>query len=267
MDIMAKYERLLAILRERKRIAVAFSGGVDSTFLLYAAKQALGDQVTAFTAVSVFFPRREKTRRPILSGSRGSIRWTGTSRRSGRKGVAENPKNRCYLCKRALFGRLQKMAQERGIDTVAEGSNLDDLGDYRPGLRAIEELGILSPLRDAGLTKGEIRELSRRMGLLTWDKPSFACLASRFVYGETITEEKLHMVDAAESLLLELGFGQFRVRIHGRMARIEVPEQQLDLMLQPKVRKRVACQLHALGFSYVSLDLDGYRTGSMNLLM
>ena len=267
MDIMAKYERLLAILRERKRIAVAFSGGVDSTFLLYAAKQALGDQVTAFTAVSVFFPRREKDEAADFVREQGIDQVIVDFAPLREEGVAENPKNRCYLCKRALFGRLQKMAQERGIDTVAEGSNLDDPGDYRPGLRAIEELGILSPLREAGLTKGEIRELSRRMGLLTWDKPSFACLASRFVYGETITEEKLHMVDAAESLLLELGFGQFRVRIHGRMARIEVPEQQLDLMLQPKVRKRVACQLHALGFSYVSLDLDGYRTGSMNLLM
>lgn len=261
---MKKYENLLDILRKHGKLAVAFSGGVDSTLLLYAAKQALGDNVIAFTEASEFFPGREKEEAEQFCKEHGIRQIFPGYSMLETEGVAQNPKNRCYLCKKALFSKLLALAKEQGFDAVAEGSNLDDLGDYRPGMQAIEELGILSPLREAQLTKEEIRQLSKKFGLPTWNKPSFACLASRFVYGETITEEKLHMVDAAEELLLSLGFTQFRVRIHQTMARIEVLPEQFGLLLQEHVRQKITEQLRDLGFSYVTMDLSGYRTGSMN---
>ena len=163
-----------------------------------------------------------------------------------------------------IFGRIIEAAKEAGIPCVAEGSNTDDTGDYRPGMRAIRELGVLSPLLDAGLSKADIRVLSKELALPTWDKPSFACLASRFVYGEAITDERLSMVDRAEQLLLDLGFRQFRVRIHGDLARIEILPEDFDRIMTPEVRKQITTALREYGFSYVTLDLSGYRTGSMN---
>ena len=178
------------------------------------------------------------------------------------EGFRHNPKNRCYLCKHELFEKIWDIARSEGLNAVAEGSNTDDNGDYRPGLVAVRELGVLSPLRHVGLSKAEIRELSKELGLPTWDKQSFACLSSRFVYGETISEERLSMVDRAEQLLLDLGFRQVRVRIHGQLARIEVDPAEFEKLLSE--REKVTASFKDYGFSYVTMDLTGYRTGSMN---
>ncbi len=180
------------------------------------------------------------------------------------EGFAQNPKNRCYICKHGLFEKIIKIAEDEGIAVIAEGSNLDDNGDYRPGLQAVAELGIRSPLRELGFTKEDIRALSKFLGLPTWDKQSFACLASRFVYGETITKEKLAMVDKAEQLLLDLGFHQVRVRIHGTMARIEVRPDEFSRLISDDVRSQITASFKSFGFTYVTMDLTGYRTGSMN---
>ena len=179
-------------------------------------------------------------------------------------GFCQNPKNRCYLCKRELFEKIGQIAEKEGIETIVEGSNLDDNGDYRPGLQAVAELGVKSPLRVCGLDKKDIRILSKKLGLSTWEKQSFACLSSRFVYGETISKEKLSMVDRAEQLLLDMGFHQIRVRIHGSIARIEILPFEFEKILQREIREEIYEQLRGFGFSYVTLDLLGYRTGSMN---
>ena len=180
------------------------------------------------------------------------------------EGFSGNPKKRCYLCKHELFEKIQGIAKKEGMAAIAEGSNLDDNGDYRPGLQAVAELGIKSPLRDVGFSKDDIRSLSRYLGLATWNKQSFACLSSRFVYGETISKEKLAMVDKAEQLLLDLGFYQVRVRIHGTIARIEVLPAEFPKLIQEEHRRVIADSFHQFGFSYVTMDLMGYRTGSMN---
>ena len=264
MTAQEKYEALKDSLRSLGSVAVAYSSGVDSTFLLKTAQEVLGDRVLAVTAQSCSFPARELAEAREFCRANGIRQVICQSEELEIEGFRQNPPNRCYLCKRELFGKIQEIARENGMNAVVEGSNMDDLGDYRPGLQAIAELGIKSPLREAGLTKAEIRELSLQLGLPTWDKPSFACLASRFVYGESITEEKLAMVDKAEQLLLDLGFRQVRVRIHGTLARIEVSPEELPRLVEPEVRKTVSRQLRELGFSYVTLDLQGYRTGSMN---
>ena len=263
-DLHAKKHKLEEYMKELGSIAVAFSSGVDSTFLLKVAKDVLNDKAIAVTARSHSFPKRELDEATAFCEKEGIRQFVIDSEELSIEGFSSNPKNRCYLCKHELFTKIKDVAAENGIEYVAEGSNIDDNGDYRPGLKAVEELGIKSPLRYAGLTKADIRKLSKEMGLPTWDKPSFACLASRFVYGEKIDEKKLGMVDSAEQLLLDLGFKQVRVRIHGNIARIEVMPEEIGKLTEEKVRNEVYKTLKDIGFDYVTMDLAGYRTGSMN---
>ena len=222
MNLQDKYGKLQEYLKDLGGVVVAFSSGVDSTFLLRVAHDVLGDRAVAVTASSCSFPVRELNEAKTYCAENGIEHIIVASEELDIDGFRQNPKNRCYLCKHELFEKILKIAEEKGLPAVVEGSNMDDNGDYRPGLLAVKELGIKSPLRYAELSKAEIRELSRELGLPTWNKQSFACLSSRFVYGETISEIKLSMVDKAEQLLLDMGFHQVRVRIHDKMARIEV---------------------------------------------
>ena len=264
---LAKLERLRERLRVIGGAVVAFSSGVDSTFLLRVAHEELGDRVVAATARSHSFPKRELDEATAFCRAEGVRHVVIDSEELDIPGFAENPPDRCYHCKRELFSKLLAFARDNGLAAVLEGSNIDDDGDYRPGRRAIRELGIVSPLHEAGLTKTEIRALSRKMGLPTSDKPSFACLASRFPYGERITVRGLERVEKAEQWLLDAGWGltQLRVRSHGDLARIEVPPADI-----PRLAARaseIAAAFKDLGFAYVTLDLLGYRTGSMNEIL
>lgn len=263
-QLQEKYNQLIEQLKSLSHAAVAFSGGVDSTFLLNAAKEALGTNVIAITARSLSFPGRELAEAKAFAESKGIEHIVIDSEELDLEGFSSNPKDRCYLCKTELFTKIKELAKSRGINAVLEASNSDDNGDYRPGLIAVKELGVYSPLRQNGFTKDEIRALSKEKGLPTWNKPSFACLSSRFPYGESITPERLIMIDKAEQYLIDLGIRQVRVRFHEKLARIETDEAGFSLLLDPATRNKVFEEFRKIGFIYVALDLRGYRTGSMN---
>lgn len=264
MELTRKYENLINYLKSLEGICIAFSGGVDSTFLLKVAYEALGDKVMAVTATSSTYPERELKEAINFAAQLGVKHEIIESEELDIEGFSENPVNRCYFCKKELFTKIIKIAERNDIMYVADGSNIDDLGDYRPGMDAIKELGVISPLRHTELTKEQIRLLSRKLEIPTWDKPSFACLSSRFPYGHKITSEKLTMVDKAEEFLLSKGLRQVRVRHHGDIARIEVSAHERIRFYNEEFMDDVYKVLKKIGFMYVTLDLMGYRTGSMN---
>ena len=264
MTLNDKYDFLKSYIKELGSVAVAFSSGVDSTLLLKVAHDELGDKCIALTGSSESFPQTEQEESNSFCEKEGIQQVLFFSNELQNEDYAKNPKDRCYHCKHILFSTMQKLAKENGVSYVLEGSNVDDLGDYRPGLNAIAELGIKSPLREAGLTKDEIRQLSKQLNLPTFQKQSFACLASRIPYGERITAEKLKRIEEAEDFLKKKGFSYYRVRIQDKLARIEVLPKDIECFMEGNLRNEVVAYFKQLGFLYVTLDLQGYRTGSMN---
>ena len=267
-SLVTKMQKLEREYFKCGKVAVAFSSGVDSTLLLATAVNSLGkDNVIAITAKSPAFPVRETEEALSCCEVLGVKHIIIETNELDNEEYAKNPPDRCYICKKEIFSQIKKVAEEHGFEHVAEGSNVDDMSDYRPGMKAIEELDILSPLKAAMLTKDEIRDISKELELSTWEKQSFACLASRFAYGERITAEKLLMIDSAEQLLMDLGFDFFRVRIHGEnnyTARIEIEQRCFEQIIKPEIREKICDMFRKIGFSYVTIDLEGYRTGSMN---
>ena len=263
-ELHAKLGRLESYLAGLGSLAVGFSGGVDSSFLLACAHEVLGDQVIAVTGSDASVPAREIKEAEAFCQERGIRHIICPLNPFENEEYRHNAADRCYFCKRGIFTEIKKIAAANGIAYAAEGSNMDDLGDYRPGLKAVDELGVKSPLREAGLYKDEIRQISKAMGLPTWDKPAYACLASRFVYGEEITEEKLKMIDRAEQVLIDRGFLKERVRLHGNLARIEVPPEDIARLAADGLREEIYGEFKKIGFLFVTLDLKGYKTGSMN---
>ena len=265
MTLNEKYNQLQQLLTNYESVAIAFSGGVDSTFLLKVACDTLGtDKVVALTATSPTYPAFEFEESRKLAAQIGVKQLDFESNELEIPGFAENPPRRCYHCKHELFSLFLQQAKELGYRQVLDGSNLDDLGDYRPGRDAVTELEICSPLLEAQLGKDDIRQLSKQLGLPTWNKQPFACLSSRFPYGTRITAERLQQVDRCENWLREQGFTNYRVRYHAEIARIELAEAEIDRLLQTGLRQQLVSEFKAAGFTYVSLDLQGYRTGSMN---
>jgi len=258
----SKTQKLKDYLSSLQNVAVAFSGGVNSALLLKTAHDVLGDRVTAVTAESPSLPRREFKETIEFCRNEGIKQIICQSAEMKNEKYVKNPENRCYYCKKEIFSKIKEVASETGINYIAEGSNTSDIREYRPSLLACNELGILSPLRAVGLSEEEVREIAKNSGILMWNKPCFSCLASRIPYNEEITCEKLQMVELSEQLLFDLGFHQFRVRYHGTVARIEVLPQEFQKCIE--YSEFINEQLKMFGFTYVSLDLQGYRTKSMS---
>lgn len=264
---LERFEALKSWLKSAGKVAVAYSGGVDSTFLVTVAHQTLGQDMVAVTSAGRSAPTRDIERTRAFCAERGIRQVVVDYDELAIPGFAKNEPDRCYHCKKTLFAQMADAARELGITCLVDGSNKDDEGDYRPGMRALAEMGIRSPLREVGLTKAQIRELSRALGLPTWDMPSAACLASRFAYGDVIDAVKLKRVELAEDYLHDAGFGQLRVRVHGtdgEVARIEVPADRIAELVAEPQRTNTVSYLRELGFTYVSLDLLGFRSGAMN---
>lgn len=264
MTLEAKLELLKELLTQYQSCVIAFSGGVDSSLLYKVAVDVLGDRVLAITADSETYPSHELEQARELAVKLNANFEVIKTEELANPVFAENPPNRCYYCKQELFGKLLAIAKEKGYAYVLDGANADDTSDFRPGMQAARELGVKSPLKEAGLTKEDIRTLARQMGLANWDKPSFACLSSRFPYGHSITPRKLNQVEEAEKMLRSLGFKQFRVRHHGDIARIEADLADLPRLVEEPLRQKLASGLRELGFPYVTVDLAGFRSGSMN---
>jgi uncharacterized protein len=265
---MEKEKNLIRRLQDMGSLLVAFSGGVDSTYLLHVAKDAVGvENLLAVTATSSTYPLSELEEAKSLAKGAGVRHRVITSEELEIKGFQDNPPDRCYYCKGELFSKLWKVAGAEALAWVADGSNFDDVGDYRPGMQAAREKKVLSPLKECELTKDEIRLLSKERGLPTWDKPAYACLASRFPYGDRIDADKLKMVERSEEFLKKAGFRQVRVRHHGQIARVELQKVDLERALENDLRESIVGELKNIGFSYVTLDMEGYRTGSMNEIL
>jgi uncharacterized protein len=263
-SLEAKYDHLCNLVTEAGSAIIAFSGGVDSTFLLKVCVDKVGEKALAITARSETFPERELKEAKTLAGLIGGRHLIIDTKELEAPGFSSNPPHRCFLCKSELFSKLKQIAKEHGIPWVFDGSNADDVGDFRPGRKAARQLGVRSPLEEAGLGKAEVRTLSKMLNLPTWDKPAFACLSSRFPYHTEITESALRQVEDAEDFLWNLGMREFRVRHHDTIARIELGEKELSLFLETGRRNEIVQHFKSLGYKYVTLDLEGYRTGSMN---
>ncbi len=263
----AKQAHLLAALREMRSVIVAYSGGADSAYLAWAAHVALGENAVAITADSASFPESHKRDAEEFARTHGFRHEYIETREFDNPEYVKNDRNRCFHCKDELFTRLDEVARERGIEHVIYGVNVDDLGDYRPGQRAAKLHNVKAPLVDAGLTKSEIRELSRSAGLETWDRPASACLSSRIPYGTPVTIENVKTVDRGEDAIRALGFRQFRVRFHGEVVRIEIAPEELERAMPPEMARRFTAIFKPLGFHYVTLDLEGYRQGSLNAVL
>ncbi len=264
MLLEEKFNQLKENIKKRGSAAIAFSGGVDSTFLIKVAHDVLGDKMMAITATSSTYPERELKEAIQYAKEMGINHQIISSEELEIEGFASNPTNRCYYCKKELFSKIKEIAKKNNLASVFDGSNMDDEGDYRPGMQAARELEVISPLKEAKLTKDDIRILSKELGLITWNKPAFACLSSRFPYGNPITAPKLKMVEEAEQFLLDMGMRQVRVRHHDEIARIEVAPEERIQFFDIDVMNRIGEKFKKIGFTYVTLDILGYRTGSMN---